>query len=155
MLREDDYNKIKEEKESIQGVYDEIGKLGSVLFEDDDLMFNQEPTRELLLKDSQSRSDHKSYLDKISSDIKNKFEELKSKNDMLERTQREHYNQMQAGIGGTCQDHEAEILKLRGQLDKTKSQMKNEAKTEKDLLQQTKRLLKETKDRIEKMTIDF
>jgi len=33
--------------------------------------------------------------------------------------------------------------------------MKNEAKTEKDLLQQTKRLLKETKDRIEKMTIDF
>jgi len=77
-------------------------------------MFNQEPTRELLLKDSQSRSDHKSYLDKISSDIKNKFEELKSKNDMLERTQREHYNQMQAGIGGTCQDHEAEILKLRG-----------------------------------------
>ena len=85
MLKEDDYNKIKEEKESIQGVYDEIKKLGSVLLEDDDLMFNQESTRELLLKDSQSRSDHKAYLDKISWDIKNKFEELKSKNDLLER----------------------------------------------------------------------
>ena len=37
--------------------------------------------------------------------IKNKFEELKSKNEMLERNQKEQNYQMQAGIG-SCQDHE-------------------------------------------------
>jgi hypothetical protein len=36
MLKEDDYNKIKEEKDNIQGVYDEIGKLSTVLLDDDE-----------------------------------------------------------------------------------------------------------------------
>ena len=53
MLKEDDYNKVKEEKDNIEGVYDEIGKLSTVLLEDEESPgLNLNSTREMLLKDS-------------------------------------------------------------------------------------------------------
>ena len=87
----------------------------------------------MLLKDSQSRSEHKVVFDKIAQDIKSKFQELKSKNELLEKSHKD--TQLATKVSTNCPEHGAEITKLRSQLDRAKSQMKSEAKTEKDLLQ--------------------